>query len=59
MRLHANYAAEFGEAGHFYPINKFPDFEQVKSWYEPNLLESTRYKDNYYGLPSIGLLIQA
>ena len=27
MRIHANYAAEFGEAGHFYPINKFPDFE--------------------------------
>jgi multiple sugar transport system substrate-binding protein len=55
MRIHANYAAEFGEAEHLYPINKFPDFEQVKSWYEPNLFESTRYKDNYYGLPSSGI----
>lgn len=51
MRVHANYAAEFGEAGHYYPINRFSDFEQVKSWYEPNLFESVRYKDNYYGLP--------
>ena len=55
MRVHANYAAEFGEAGHFYPINKFPDFEQVKSWYQPNLFESVRYKDNYYGLPGSAL----
>jgi len=55
MRVHANYAAEFGEAGHFYPINKFPDFEEVKSWYQPNLFESVRYKDNYYGLPGSAL----
>ncbi len=52
MNTHANYAAEFGEAGHYYPVNKFPDFEQVKQWFLPNVLESTRYKDNYYGLPS-------
>jgi len=55
MRVHANNAAEFGEAGHFYPINKFPDFEQVKSWYLPNLFESTRYKNNYYGLPGTAI----
>ncbi|MDP2885576.1 MAG: sugar ABC transporter substrate-binding protein [Ignavibacteria bacterium] len=52
MNTHSNFAAEFGEAGFYYPINKFPDFEQVKQWYVPHLLESTRYKDNYYGLPS-------
>lgn len=55
MRVHANYAAEFGMAGHYYPINKFADFEQVKGWYLPNLFESTRYKDNYYGLPASAL----
>lgn len=55
MRVHANYAAEFGEGGHYYPVNKFPDFEEVKSWYLPNLFESVRYKDNYYGLPGSAL----
>ena len=52
MNTHANFCAEFGEAGYYYPINAFPDFEQVKQWYVPHLLESTRYKGNYYGLPS-------
>lgn len=51
VNTHSNYAAEFGEAGYYYPINKFPDFEQVKEWYLPSAFESTRYKDNYYGLP--------
>ncbi|MBN2011297.1 sugar ABC transporter substrate-binding protein [candidate division KSB1 bacterium] len=51
MRVHGNYAAEFGEGGYFLPINTFPDFEEVKRWYLPILFESTRYKDNYYGLP--------
>jgi len=52
VNTHANYAAEFGEAGYYYPVNKFPDFDSVKQWFVPELLESTRYKDNYYGLPS-------
>ena len=52
VNVHANYAAEFGGAGYYYPINTFPDFEQVKSWYVPGMMESTRYGDNYYGLPS-------
>jgi multiple sugar transport system substrate-binding protein len=52
MNTHSNFAAEFGEAGYYYPVNKFPDFEEVRQWYVPHLLESTRYKDNYYGLPS-------
>ena len=52
MNTHSNFAAEFGEAGYYYPINKFPDFEQVKQWYVPQCLESTKYKGNYYGLPS-------
>jgi multiple sugar transport system substrate-binding protein len=51
MNVHANYAAEFGGAGFYYPINTFPDFEEVRSWFEPHMLESTRYGDNYYGLP--------
>jgi multiple sugar transport system substrate-binding protein len=51
MTLHANHAAEFGEPGYFYCINRFPDFEEVRGWYEPNLFEATRYKGNYYGLP--------
>ena len=55
MRVHANYASEFGEAGYYYPINKFPDFDQVKNWYHPNLLESCRYKENYYGLPGCAI----
>jgi multiple sugar transport system substrate-binding protein len=54
-RVHANYAAEFGAAGHFYPINNFPDFDSVKAWYHPNLIESCRYKNNYYGLPGTGI----
>ena len=52
MNTHANFAAEFGEAGYYYAINKFPDFEQVKQWYVPQIMASTKYKDNYYGLPS-------
>jgi multiple sugar transport system substrate-binding protein len=52
MTVHANYAAEFGGSSFFYPINTFPDFPEVKSWYVPNLLESCRYKEDYYGLPS-------
>jgi len=51
MTLHANYAAEFGGAGHFYPIDTFPDWPEVKSWYLPNLTEATRYREHYYGLP--------
>jgi multiple sugar transport system substrate-binding protein len=51
MNVHANYAAEFGGAGFYYPINTFPDFQEVKAWFEPHMLESTRYGDNYYGLP--------
>jgi len=39
MNVHANYAAEFGGAGFYYPINKFPDFEKIKSQHEPNLFE--------------------
>jgi len=52
VNTHANYAAEFGEAGYYYPLNTFPDFKEVRHWYMPELLETTRYKDNYYGLPS-------
>jgi multiple sugar transport system substrate-binding protein len=55
VNTHANYAAEFGEAGHYYPINKFPDFEQVRKWFIPELMEATKYKGNYYGLPSSGI----
>jgi multiple sugar transport system substrate-binding protein len=51
MNVHGNYAAEFGGAGFFYPLNTFPDFEEVKGWFVPQLFESTRYGDNYYGLP--------
>ncbi len=55
MRIHANYAAEFGESGHLYPVNNFPDFDSVRTWYQPNLFEACRYKDNYYGLPGTGM----
>jgi multiple sugar transport system substrate-binding protein len=55
MNVHANYAAEFGGAGFYYPINTFPDFEEVKGWYEPNLFQSVEYQGNYYGLPGSGL----
>ena len=52
VNVHANYAAEFGGAGYYYPVNTFPDFAQVKGWYVPCMMEATRYGDNYYGLPS-------
>jgi len=52
VNTHANYAAEFGEAGYYYPVNTFPDFEEVRQWYLPELLASTKYKGNFYGLPS-------
>ena len=55
VNVHANYAAEFGGAGYFYPVNTFPDFQEVRRWYVPHLLESTRYGENYYGLPSSGI----
>jgi multiple sugar transport system substrate-binding protein len=51
MTLHANHAAEFGEANFFQPINRFPDFEEVRKWYVPNLIDATKYKGDYYGLP--------
>ena len=51
MRVHANYSAEFGEAGYFLPINQFPDYDEVKKWYEPNSFNATLYKDRSYGLP--------
>jgi multiple sugar transport system substrate-binding protein len=51
VNVHANYAAEFGGAGHYYALNKFPDWEEVRSWYVPHFIESTRYKGDYYGLP--------
>ena len=56
MTLHADHAAEFGAGGYFYPLNNFPDFEQVKQWFEPNIMESTRYNGNYYGLPSSAIV---
>ena len=55
VNVHANYAAEFGGANYFYPLNTFPDFGEVRKWYVPNLLESTRYRENYYGLPSCAI----
>lgn len=55
VNVHANYAAEFGGAGYYYPVNTFPDFQEVRKWFVPHLLESTRYRENYYGLPSSGI----
>ncbi|MBW7895197.1 MAG: sugar ABC transporter substrate-binding protein [Opitutaceae bacterium] len=52
MNTHANYAAEFSQAGYYYPINQFPDFPEVKQWFEPHLMASTEYEGNYYGLPA-------
>lgn len=51
VHVHASYAAEFGDIGYFYPINTFADFDSVRQWYLPNLLQSTRYGDDYFGLP--------
>jgi multiple sugar transport system substrate-binding protein len=51
MRVHANYAAEFGENGFFYPIDQFEDFNEVQEWYVPHLFESVEYSGHYYGLP--------
>jgi multiple sugar transport system substrate-binding protein len=51
VHVHASYAAEFGDIGYFYAINKFADFDSIKQWYVPKLFESTRFGDNYYGLP--------
>lgn len=56
MNVHANYAAEFGGAGFFYPVNTFPDFEDVKKTFVPVVIESTRYGNNYYGLPSSAIV---
>lgn len=56
MTLHADHAAEFGAAGYFYPLNSFPDFEQVKQRFEPHVMESTKYKGDYYGLPSSAIV---
>ncbi len=55
VHVHASYAAEFGDIGYFYPINQFADFAEVKKWYIPRLMESTKYKENYYGLPGNGI----
>jgi multiple sugar transport system substrate-binding protein len=52
MNTHANYAAEFSHAGHYYPINQFPDFPEVRQWFVPRLMESTEYEGNCYGLPA-------
>jgi multiple sugar transport system substrate-binding protein len=55
VRVHANYASEFGEGGFFYPVNEFADFDSVRSWYEPYAIESCSYNGNCYGLPSSAL----
>lgn len=55
VNTHANYAAEFGEAGYYYPINRFPDFENVRATFLPEAFASTEYKGNFYGLPSSGI----
>jgi len=52
MNVHANYAAEFGGAGFFYPLNRFPDFEEVRNIHEPNLFNSVMYGGDTYGLPT-------
>ena len=52
MNTHANYAAEFSQAGYYYPINQFPDFPQVRQWFVPRLMESTEYRGDCYGLPA-------
>jgi len=51
MTVHANYAAEFGEAGYYKPIDEFADFEDVRQRFLPNIVESVRYQDHYYGVP--------
>lgn len=56
MTLHADHAAEFGAGGYFYPLNKFPDFEQVKARFDPHIMKSTQYDGNYYGLPSSSIV---
>jgi ABC-type glycerol-3-phosphate transport system substrate-binding protein len=56
MTLHADHTAEFGAGGFFYPLNNFPDFEHEKQRFETHLMESTKYKGNYYGLPSAGIV---
>jgi len=56
MTLHADHAAEFGAGGYFYPLNNFPDFEQVKARFDPHIMESTRYNGNYFGLPSSSIV---
>ena len=56
MTLHADHAAEFGAGGYFYPLNNFPDFEQVKARFDPHIMKSTKYNGNYYGLPSSSIV---
>jgi multiple sugar transport system substrate-binding protein len=48
---HANYAAEFGEAGFYLPLETFPDFDEVKSLFVPNIMRTTQYQGQHYGLP--------
>lgn len=55
VNTHANYAAEFGEAGHYLAVNQFPDFDSVRSWYLPEMIAATEYKGKCYGLPSSGI----
>lgn len=51
VTVHANYAAEFGEAGYFLPLDGFADFDEISALFVPNIIETTRYRGRHYGLP--------
>ena len=51
VTVHANYAAEFGGAGYFLPLEQFAGFEEIRQDFVPNILETTSYQGRHYGLP--------
>ena len=55
VNTHANFAAEFGDAGYYYALNNFPDYEAVRATFLPEAFATTMYKGKCYGLPSSGI----
>jgi len=43
---------DFVEMGYYVPLDTFPDWEKVKAIFVPEVIETVKYKDHYWGVPT-------
>ena len=53
--VNQKHAAEFGDLGGLYPLERFSDFQEVKHRFLPNTMEEMAYNGKHYGLPILML----